>query len=171
MTAAAAGGAGGDAREDRSVKPAPSFVTIRLIQRRRVRVTHTRLLHARAQRALRVPERLFDRLELGLSEPAGGERAGVDPAGLNLAVDGLTLGRGDRAVVDELWMAFKNGCWLTAGFGASVLSGTGDVGAFIAAPLATAAWPCVLARGFAARAAVPAIAPTTASAASAPVAV
>src|SRR5271156_4387558 len=67
-------------------------------------------------------------------------------------------------------MAFKNGWWLTDGCGAWVLlAGEGD--GLIAAPFATVAWPCGVSRGRAARAAAPAIAPTAASAASAPVAV
>jgi hypothetical protein len=73
-------------------------------------------------------------------------------------------------------MAVKNGCWLAGGCGVWVLSGTGDVGVLVVEPFATVAWRCVawrrgLAFGVAARAAVPAITPTAASAASAPVAV
>src|SRR6202030_965071 len=48
--------------------------------------------HSGRECTLRVGERLFDRLELWLGEP--GERVRIDPARLNLAIDGLTLCRG-----------------------------------------------------------------------------
>jgi hypothetical protein len=37
-----------------------------------------------------VVERLVDRLELGLGDPAGRERLRIDPAGQNLAIEDLT---------------------------------------------------------------------------------
>jgi hypothetical protein len=120
--------------------------------------------------ALCVPERLLDRLELGRREPAGRERVRIHPADPNLAIDRLPLRCGDRAVVDELLDGVEERLLVDGRVGAWVLSGSGDAGVLVVELFATAA-SSVLARGFAAKAIAPAIAPTATSATSAAAAV